>query len=468
MSRTTYISAGCLAVLAGLALGKAQFLPAAWLLATGLVMLARRPYRLVAAVFILGLAAGWWRGASFSQHPRKLDGLHGQRVVIEASASSNAVYGHNKQLEFIAGQINLVQPRSESLAGSFRVSGFGLPMVYRGDVVRVSGKFYASAGSTQGRISYGQLELAGKNDSPVYQLSRKVAAGAQTALPEPAASFAMGILVGERTTMPQSIKDQLITVGLIHVVAVSGYNVTILSRAVARMRLGSKYQKLVMSLALIGLFVVITGFSPSIVRAAMVSGLSLWAWFYGRRISAVTLISFTAALTAMINPFYVWGDLGWYLSFLAFFGVLVIAPMIASRFKRRIKNLAMVVLETLSAEIMTLPLIMMSFGQLSLVSLVANALVVPLIPYAMLLSAVAAAAGAWLAPVAGWLAWPARWLLTYILDLVQLLSSVPSALLRVRISPAVMLGFYALVILFMLTMRKHQTAKNAIITDTEP
>src|SRR5205807_2186671 len=104
---------------------------------------------------------------------------------------------------------------------------------------------------------------------------------------------------------------------------VSGYNLTIIIRGLNRLKLGSKYQRLILSLAFIAFFVLVTGFSASIVRAAIVSTLSLWAWFYGRKIRAVLLIAFTAALTGLINPFYIWGDLGWYLSFLAFFGVLI-------------------------------------------------------------------------------------------------------------------------------------------------
>jgi competence protein ComEC len=157
----------------------------------------------------------------------------------------------------------------------------------------------------------------------------------------------------------------------------------------------------------------------------------------------------------MLNPFYVWGDLGWYLSFLAFFGVLVIAPIVSSRlFKRRPQMLSMVLIETLSAEVMTLPLIMMSFGQLSLIALVANLLIVPLVPVAMLLSAIAAAAGAWVPQLAGWFAWPARILLTYMLDVVHMLANIPSVVVHSSISLQLMVGFYSIFLFVVVIMRK--------------
>jgi len=257
-------------------------------------------------------------------------------------------------------------------------------------------------------------------------------------------------------------------VGLVHIVAVSGYNLTILVRGVGRLRLGSKYQKLAISLGLIAGFVLITGFSASIVRAALVSVLSLWAWYYGRRIKPLVLIMFAAAATGIWNPFYVWTDIGWYLSFLAFFGVLVIAPVISAKlFKQAPKLLTAVVIETLSAEIMTLPLILMTFSQLSIIALIANALVVPLVPFAMLLSAIAGAAGALLQQIAGWFAFPARLVLTYMLDIVHIMASLPSVLIHRSISLQYMIAIYgAVLIMLVIAYRKLPKSKHFTAEET--
>jgi competence protein ComEC len=255
----------------------------------------------------------------------------------------------------------------------------------------------------------------------------------------------------------------------VHIVAVSGYNLTIIIRGVGRLRLGSKYQKLVLSLALIAGFVLVTGFSASIVRAALVSSLGLWAWFYGRKFKPLLLISLAAAITGLWNPFYVWGDLSWYLSFLAFFGVLVIAPVISARFFRsQPKLLTMVLMETLSAELMTLPLILMTFSQLSIIALVANVLVVPLVPVAMLLSAAAGLAGMLAPQLAGWIALPAKLLLTYMLDIVHLLSTIPSVLVHRSISAAYMLGLYAAVIILVLMFYKRLANKPIMNVEDSP
>ncbi len=467
--RTTLICVGCLALLVGIGLAKTvSFYPSPWFLfglaATFLVK--KRNLTTLSLVIIGGLLIGLWRGSIYEQKLADLHSITGQQIFIEATATSDAAYGNNQQLNFTANKVHLL-PSGKSLSGNFLISGFGLNMVYRGDTVRVSGKLYSANGSYQARMSYAQLSLAAGDTSWVNKLTRRLSAGMQNALPEPMASFSLGLLIGQRSNLPKNILNQLTAVGLIHIVAVSGYNVTILARAAARLRLRSKYQQLMLSLALIGLFVLITGFSASIVRAALVSALSLWAWFYGRNIKPYVLIAFSAALTGVINPFYVWGDMSWYLSFLAFFGVLIIAPIIQKRlFTKEPKLVLGVVLETLSAELMTLPLIMLVFGQFSLVALIANVLVVPLIPVAMLLSAIAMCAGTLVPQLAGWLAWPADILLTYMLDIVHLLASIPSALTHPAISPYSMVLLYGLIVMILLSathaVRSKKTINNTL------
>ena len=96
----------------------------------------------------------------------------------------------------------------------------------------------------------------------------------------------------------------------------------------------------------------------------------------------------SAAITLLINPQFGWGDLGWQLSFASFAGVIMLAPLLHSYFfgiKSRAR-FRQILIETLSAQIMTLPLLMMSFGVISNVALIANMLILPFVPLAMLLT----------------------------------------------------------------------------------
>jgi competence protein ComEC len=197
--------------------------------------------------------------------------------------------------------------------------------------------------------------------------------------------------------------------------------------------------------------------------------LSIAAAYYGREIKPLNLLLLAAAITAWANPFYLWGDLSWYLSFLTFFGVLMLAPLIQARFPGRWHEsiIAGVALESISAETMSLPFILHSFGQLSLIGLPANVLVTSLVPLAMLLCLIAGLAGMLLGPLDGWLAWPAQILLNYMLDVSHLLASLPGIFLQnLSLSITGMLIIY-LVILYVILLLQGKTKrlKHATITD---
>ncbi len=427
----------------------------------------QRTLLFVYCVVLVAFFFGWWRGSIVMHRLAAYEPLQLQKVVLRASADNDSIYGDRSQLTFDATDIQVIEPHTAKLVGKIKVAGFGVPMVYRGDTVKVQGKLFKTRGSHQASISFANISVEGHRSSLVDRLRRRFSAGMQAALPEPLASFALGLLIGQRTTIPESVNQRLSTVGLTHLVAVSGYNLTILVLAVRHL-LGkrSKYQSTVLSLLLIGLFLMVTGLSASIVRAALVSLLSIGAWYYGRTLRPLLLLSLVAALTAGLNPLYLWSDIGWYLSFLAFFGVLVIAPMLTERLfgNKKVQPLTLVLIETISAQLMAAPLIMYIFGQISLVAIVSNLIVVPLVPLAMLLSLIAGLGGMFLPTVAGWIAWPARILLTYIIDIVTALSNVPHALANRSLMLWQMLSLYGLVILTTLIIWR-STHKNAKITD---
>jgi competence protein ComEC len=277
-------------------------------------------------------------------------------------------------------------------------------------------------------MSFAVLRVVKHHPTAVAEIRRRFVAGMQTALPEPLAPFAMGLLVGQRANLPQATKDDLQRVGLTHIIAVSGANLTIILQAVRRM-LGKRSKRIstFLTLALMGVFLLLAGASAPIVRAAMVSMLSMWAAYYGRNFKPLNLITLAAVITAWANPVYLWSDLSWYLSFLAFFGIMILAPLIQARWPGRWHDsvIAGVALESLCAEILTLPFVLHIFGQMSRVGLLANVLVVAFIPLAMLLGTVAGLAGMLAGNLAGWFAWPANILLTYMLDVAHVLASLP-------------------------------------------
>lgn len=432
--RTTVITAGLLSTLAGLG-----FARTGWLISYELVLslfvfflisVVRLRWLALVSIVLFGFSVGWLRGQLFLPNTALIEKLNGQSVTATVRADSDLYYNSRAQLTFDASQLHIMEPDTQDVPVRLSVSGLGAQGISKGDEVQIDGRFYKTRGSKQLGMSYAELTVVAHHPSVVDDIRRRFSAGLASAVPEPEASLGLGLLIGQRSTLPDEVSTALSVVGLTHIVAVSGYNLTIIMRAVKKV-LGkrSKYRTTAVSLALIGVFLLLTGMSASIVRAAVVSGLSVIAWHYGRNFKPLLLISLVAVVTAMMNPFYIWSDIGWWLSFLAFFGVLILAPALQIRlFKRKsLKLLPSVALESLSAVIMTLPLIMFIFGRVSVVALVANLLVVPLVPLAMVFSAIAGLAGMIVPVVSGLVAWPATLLLTAMLDVVSLLARVPFA-----------------------------------------
>ncbi len=420
----------------------------------------------IVASVLFGFTFGCWRGAQFIQQIGPYQELYGLEVLLHATAASDGTY-QDGQLTFDVGQVEFVQPRPMALPGTVKVQALGMTAVNRSDRLEVKGKLYPTGGSRQGKISYASGRVLQRSNSWVETLRRKFVAGMQTALPEPHASFGLGILIGQRNTLPEDTREQLSIVGLTHIIAVSGYNLTIIIDFVRqKLGKGSKYQTLVFSLLLIGGFLLITGFSASIVRAAIVSSLSLGAWYYGRKFRPLLILLLSGALTAGWYPVYIWSDIGWYLSFLAFFGVLIVAPLLTKRFwKKQPWGIMPIIIESGCAQIMTAPLVMYIFKEASLIALPSNMLIVPLVPFAMSFVFIAGLGGMLASRIAGWLAWPAYLLLSYILEIVELLSRVPRALIKLPLPFGLMIIFYALIVALCWLLWVKTKPKYATVTD---
>jgi competence protein ComEC len=432
LNRTTILMVGCAMFLLGLVVARRHVTVSGWvvlaIVTAALLTLKKRTFTAGIAVALAGGLLGIWRGAAYLHALQPYQELKYHAVVLTATADGDAVYNDRKALSFTVRNVDFISPAKRHVPGSIKVSGFGETMVYKGDRLQIKGKLYPTRGAAQATIGFAELRKVGGTASPIDTLRRKFAAGLQSVLPEPLASFGLGLLVGQRNTLPGAVTQAILMVGLTHIIAVSGYNLTILLEASRRL-LGnlSKLLSTAAAVTLIFGFLLIAGASASIVRAAVISLLSLAAWYYGRTIKPLLLVLLAAAGTAYANPVYLWADISWYLSFLAFFGILAVGPVVTKIFygERQPPLLMQIVIESLCAEIMTLPLILYIFGQMSLVSLLANMLVVGLIPLAMLLCFVAGLAGMLIGNIAGWFAWPAQLMLTYMLDMVNLLSRIP-------------------------------------------
>jgi competence protein ComEC len=464
MRRTTQLSLIAAIILLGIVIGRAGFTLSWWLVAgaAGLALALVRTRLAFGGLMVLALALGLARTTTWQHDRSQLAELIGQSVTLVGVVADDPSVGESRQVTFKLGGLEEIDPstraRLRALPESVTIYSYPV-LLQRGHRVQAEGKLKAGFGTAVASLSYPRLTALSSQQDALEQFRQRFFAGMRTALPEPGASFGLGLLVGIRALIPKDMQAELALVGLSHLVAVSGYNLTIIVAAVDRLlgRFG-RGLALVSSLWLIAGFLVVTGAGASIVRASLVSVLSLLASFYGRRFNPLTLILITAAATAAWNPVYL-TDLGWLLSYLAFFGILVLAPALEVRLGHPKLLIVRLLIESTAAQILTLPLIMYFFGQLSLVSPITNLIILPLVPLAMTTSFLAGLGGMLIPAFSGWLAWPAQLLLSFMIRLIDAFAALPWAGTSDHLSLSAMIICYVVILaLTMLLVRTNRRA----------
>lgn len=277
-----------------------------------------------------------------------------------------------------------------------------------------------------------------------------MADGVRTAVPEPSAAYLNGILLGMRSDIPDDLAGAFAATGTTHVLAISGYNITIVAQGLllALLYVLDRRKAVWVAVAGIAAFALLTGASASVVRAAIMGSLVLVAQAFGSRLKPLPLIIGAAALMAAYNPYVLRYDVGFQLSFAAVAGLIYLTPVMELWIPVRAlgRNFAGMLHATLAAQIATLPLILYHFGTLSVYALPANVVILPLIPYAMALGAVAGI-GAFVAPVVGpVLGYPALAVSGAQLAAIRSFAVLPGASVSIPLSWATAVVCYALLV----------------------
>lgn len=266
--------------------------------------------------------------------------------------------------------------------------------------------------------------------------------------PEPQASLLAGILVGARASMPVEFRDALNATGTSHIVAVSGFNVTVVAglAELAALRYLARRRATILAILAVWLYSLLTGLPPSATRAAIMCTLTLSAKLVGRGGDALSFLCLSGAFMTGMDPLILY-DLGFQLSFLATAGLVLLEPVLRAGLTRLPGWLSASLSVTLAAQLATLPIMVGSFHTLSLVAPLANLLIAPMLPGLMVLGALAVALGAITLPL-GQLAAPAAWLyLTYLVEVISWTARLPHAAVSTGGLEAVAVVVYYLLLL---------------------
>lgn len=413
-----------------------------------IIGLRKKKVHSIPLVLVAGTVIGILRGDVYQDQLVVYTVVLNRVVTVQGTVTDDSDIGTHGEVVLRLGSITI---HDYALGGAIWVSTGEDAHIKRGDSVTIKGKLTEGFGSFAASMYRADLL---KVERPVHgnfalTIRDWFADSVRVSIPEPEASLGVGFVVGQRRSLPEELDKALRATGLTHVVVASGYNLTILVGMARRLFVKvSKFLAAFFSGAMIAAFVAVTGMSPSMSRAGLVTGMGLLAWYYGRRFHPFVLLPMAAAITLCINPAYGRNDLGWQLSFAAFAGVLVVGPLLQNYFYGKVKPsiVRQLFFETMSAWLCTMPLIALAFGQFSNVTILANMLVLPFIPFAMLLTFFAGSITFALPVAAAVVGLPASLLLGYMTKVTLYLGGVSWAQTELAVTPLAATIYYLVLI----------------------
>jgi len=240
----------------------------------------------------------------------------------------------------------------------------------------------------QYQIQQAQIKKIDKTNrlSPIFKFRDWANKLFKKSLPQPHASLLAGIVLGIKSSLPSDFSKNLQTTGTLHIVVASGMNISLFSATLADFlaRLFKKKIAFIVSLICILIYCVIAGMQPPIIRAALMALILFMARFWGRESLSLYTLFIVGIIMLVANPLLLF-DVGFQLSFTATAGLILLGP----HMQRLVSPLPIgffkeSLAETASAQIFTLPIIMITFGNFNPISIIPNALVLELIPFFMI------------------------------------------------------------------------------------
>lgn len=281
-------------------------------------------------------------------------------------------------------------------------------------------------------------------------------------LPEPHAGLLNGILFGAKAILSKDLYDQLVKTGTLHIISLSGMNITILTNLVSMTLLRFVSRRIASLLAVVIIigFILFVGVSASVIRAGIMGSLALLAVMFGRQTWSLFFLAIAAGSMLIVNPAWI-ADVGFQLSVLATLGIILFAkkPMVESgKWKiggenreskidktnqssifyylplpsivYNLPSLLWSLIEddlrvTLAAQVFTIPILLFHFHRISLVAPLSNVLIGWVIVPVTVLGLVTVVAGwVWL-PLGQVFAWVTWVPLQYVLTIISLTSRFP-------------------------------------------
>jgi competence protein ComEC len=457
LPKSTLTISFLLACLVGVAMGEFFLIETVWLVgfaAVGLlVLLFGKRFFQLSGILILGITLGWLR-FQFSLPETTSATLdfyndHAEKVeligVIAAEPDRRA--DHAKYV------IEVSTRDSQKVTGKILIKTALLPEYFYGDELKIRGKIetpfeteefsyrdYLARFGIRSVAYFARIEKISSGNknfffTKLFAFKQKFEAKINQIFPEPAASFEAGLLIGSRRGIPPKVLEDFNTTGLTHIIAISGYNISILIALITALfgNYISRRWQFPLAVIFIVAFTLLVGAGAAVTRAAVMGLLAFYALTHGRQYHVGLAITLTATAMVFWNPQILLHDVSFQLSFAAVAGLLFVSPLLEEYFQKIPNKFAIreSLLLTISAQITAVPLIVFYFDRLSLISPLANVLVAPAIPLAMLTGFIAVVVGAIYLPAGLLVGFVTYGILNYILFIAEWGAKLPGASVEV-------------------------------------
>ena len=400
---------------------------------------------LAALVALSLLGAGW---AALRAPPVDvLSSLDGRRVSFVGTVGSDVrtlETGWSAEVSVRRMLLPGPYPVQAELSARLWVQGRGPPpRVHPGEQVEVEGTLRAIRPQGGGfaeylrdrglaaTVSTSSIDVLEHPASPVLRLANAareaLRRGTGVALPRREAELLLGLAIGDTSGMDPEVEEDFRASGLGHLLAVSGSNVAMFLApllAVAAAMRASSATRLLVGIAGVGFFALVTRWEPSVLRASAMAGLALAGSFAGRPRSSAPLLG-GAVLLLLVGDPWLARSVGFQLSVAATAGIVALAGPLASRLWWLPRPVALAAAATLGAQIAVTPLLLLRFGVVPTATLLANLLAFPAVPLSLLGGLAAAGTAHGWAPAGRLLGAMAEQPLAYIEGVADRLARAP-------------------------------------------
>jgi competence protein ComEC len=411
------------------------------------ILISKNNWGLLIFVFTLALSAGIIR---FHMNDNPAPQVFEARVGMESTFSGRVVDEPDKRenTQKLTIEIN------EGLAKTKILATVNFDTNYKyGDEVSVRGKLQKPENfvTDQGKdfdyinflkkdgifyiVNYAEVEVfshgnGNKIKSALFYIKDIFLSKINSAIYHPESLLMGGLILGERSSFDADMRQKFIDTGTIHIVALSGYNVTIVAEWIMKM-FAFLPRNLGFTAGILGilLFVIMTGGQSTAVRAGVMASLAIVARATGRIYDVGRALILAGVMMIVFNPFVLAYDVSFQLSFVATVAVIFLVPKLEKYFlwltpKFGLRDVAVV---TFCAYIFVLPFILYKMGNLSIVAFPANVMILPFIPITMIFGFLTGFAGMISYLLAVPLGYISYLLLHYELGVIDVLSRVPLA-----------------------------------------